>query len=250
MPGLKGQITLEQTYDFSGTVTQLENDGYKYFFMDVVNSRCLLYNLDHSLWKTIDVSVPAEYWLYDMGYVSQKLFNTNDLIELSYICYYYDEAGQYYIYETRIADETGNILLTIPGGAFAEVVSAGAGGSKYIAYVWDYSVFPYTVQTKIYSIPGQLLSSGPAGTAPFQHRLDLYPNPATNSINVDYSLPGSASTGELQVIDQQGRTVRRYNVDNRWDHIIVETAGFAPGLYFCRLVTGSQAQEIKKFIIQ
>jgi len=96
--GLKGQITLEQSYAVSGTLTQLENDGYKYFFMDVVNSQCRLYNLDHSLWKTIDLSVPEGYWLYEIAYVSQKLFDTDDLIELSYICYYYNETVQYYTY--------------------------------------------------------------------------------------------------------------------------------------------------------
>jgi len=119
-----------------------------------------------------------------------------------------------------------------------------------LAYVWDYSVFPYTVQTKIYSIPGQLLSSGPTGPAPFKRRMKLYPNPAKNSITIEYNLPGSVSSGELHIIDQQGRLIKEYKVDNNWDHIIVETAGFAPGLYFCRLVSGTLDQEIKKFVIQ
>lgn len=67
-----GQITLESTYNFSGTYTKLANSGYKFYVMDVGVNQCRIYNTDHSLWKTINLSVPNGSYLYDIRYVTEK----------------------------------------------------------------------------------------------------------------------------------------------------------------------------------
>ena len=51
---VSGQLTLEQTYNYSVGVVKLETFGYKYFLMDVPNSQCRIYNMDHSLFKSIN----------------------------------------------------------------------------------------------------------------------------------------------------------------------------------------------------
>ena len=40
------QITLEQTYPASATLTELGVSGYKYYLMDVTNNQCRIFNFD------------------------------------------------------------------------------------------------------------------------------------------------------------------------------------------------------------
>ncbi|MCK5839674.1 MAG: hypothetical protein KAG99_07485, partial [Bacteroidales bacterium] len=45
---INAQVTFENTYNTSTSITRLENSGYKYFAMDVAASQCRLYNMNHS----------------------------------------------------------------------------------------------------------------------------------------------------------------------------------------------------------
>ena len=115
------QFALEKTYDFSLTASKINETEYKYYLMDVAKSECRIYNLDHSLWKTISISLPADYYLYDIKFVTQKLFNTDSNIELWYSAYNWVPVGNdgYYRYISKVIDEKGNALATIDNGAIA-----------------------------------------------------------------------------------------------------------------------------------
>jgi hypothetical protein len=56
------QVTLEKKYDYSTSVVEFETLGYKYYLMDVPNGQCRIYNMDHSLFKTINCNVPAVFF--------------------------------------------------------------------------------------------------------------------------------------------------------------------------------------------
>ncbi len=49
-----GQVALKKTYNYSTSVVKLETLGYKYYLMDVPNSQVKIYNMDHSIYKTIN----------------------------------------------------------------------------------------------------------------------------------------------------------------------------------------------------
>src|SRR5210317_1798820 len=70
---LQAQVTLEKTYNYSGTLTAIDSNEYKYFVMDVPMKQCRIYNEDHSLFKTINLTVPEGYFLYDIKFVSRKV---------------------------------------------------------------------------------------------------------------------------------------------------------------------------------
>ena len=134
----RGQITLENTYNASTNITELATSGFKYYLMDVENNQCRLYNNNHSLWKTINLTVPAGMYLYDIKLVSETLFNSDNMVELAYIYYSYDSTLLYYTYYTKVINENGQELLSIPGCSYLEVKSAGNAGTKMLAYVYDY----------------------------------------------------------------------------------------------------------------
>ena len=121
---LFAQPVLEKTYDESVNICQLESIGEVYYSMDVINKQCHIYRLDHSLYKSIPIPTPEGYYLSDVQYVSEKLFNDDNLIELvySYTKYNPTETSYYYTYETRLVNENGTTLLTIPGAGLTSII--------------------------------------------------------------------------------------------------------------------------------
>lgn len=239
---LNAQITLENTYNGSAYITDIEGHGIKYFDMDVLNNTCKLYNPDHSLWKSIPLDVPSDNYLSDVRYVSADLFSTDDLVELCYTFYNYDTLNQYYTYTTNVINENGDILLTIPGASYVEVVSAGSGDFKYLAYVWDYSVTPSTLQTEVYDLPGE-----PDYISEHKYYMGApYPNPAKETIHVPLSKEQQGGT--VILMDASGRVLQKQRVENRAEKAALHIEGLTPGNYYVQFLSGRKSSEIKKFI--
>jgi hypothetical protein len=244
------QINLEATYNYSGTFTELSQSGYKFYVMDVGNNQCRMYNTNHSLWKTINLAVPANHYLYDIRYVSENLFTTDNSIALAYTYYTYDAVNEYYTYTTRIVRENGSLLLQVPGCALVQVVEGQALGTKMLAFVFDYSVFPYTVQTQVHNLPGNLvginIGEPDNGSVPSM----IWPNPASLFTNIAYQLPGDAKTGELMLFDMQGRVLKQMVLDARANTIIIPTAGFPAGTYSYLILADGKKQSAGKLVVQ
>lgn len=233
---LNAQINLENTYPSSAELTQLAVSGYKYYVMDVPNKQCILYNMDHSAWKTINLTVPDEMYLYDLKYVSETLFNADAKVELAYIYYAYDSTLLYYTYTTRVINEDGMELLSIPGCAYVQVKSPGSKGTKLLAYVYDYSILLWTVKTLVYSLPGTI----PIGGIPVEGDVYLnksFPNPATSMVTIPYRLPEGINTGEIRLLNGSGQVVRSYKVDRTFHELLIQTADLPKGGYLYELRT-------------
>ena len=85
--GINAQIALEHTYSFSGTLTEIADSEYKYFVQDVPLNQCRIYNEDHTLFKTVNLSIPGGYYLNDTKFVTKHLFNADDYVEVLYLYY-------------------------------------------------------------------------------------------------------------------------------------------------------------------
>ena len=98
---LNAQVSLNKRYEYSASIVKLETLGYKYYLIDVSNEECCIYNLDHSLFKTITCNVPNNFYLADIKFVSENLFNNDSEIEI--LCNYYKyistSTSYYYEYE-------------------------------------------------------------------------------------------------------------------------------------------------------
>src|ERR1035437_8668455 len=115
----KSQINLEHSYPKSSnigslSVINLSNSGYKYCFEDNVTKTVKLYNLNHTLWKTITLNVPTGYNLSGVFYISETLFNSDALTEFCYsYAQYISTPPAHMNWETTISNESGTVLLTI-----------------------------------------------------------------------------------------------------------------------------------------
>jgi hypothetical protein len=234
----RAQILLEKTYTSSTTLTELAVSGYKYFLMDVVNKQCRLYNMDHSAWKTINLSIPVGMYLYDIRYVSEKLFNTDNNVELAYIYYSYDTTYYYYTYYTRVINENGFELLPIPGAGFLDLKTTTSNGTKLLAYVYNYSIYPSTVNTLVYSLPGVLPTGGITEQPVVEEGLP-FPNPARDIVTIPCNLPDGVNQASILLMNSAGKLVRTFTVDRTFDSVQIPTHELPRGLYIYQIKTGS-----------
>jgi hypothetical protein len=246
-----GQITLQKTYNYSTAVVKLETLGYKYYLMDVPANQVRIYNMDHSVYKTISCTIPNGYYLGDVKYVSQNLFNTDSQIELVYIYYKYVTASTpYYIYGAKVVNESGSNLISIDGAQYIYVNKTGDAEYKLFAYCFDYSVFPEKVWTNIYSIAGVPVFSASISDKQQDVLLNAWPNPATEVIRLEYELPANVKSASLNIYDTSGRKIKDFAIDSHSDHIAMNVNDLAAGTYLYNIEYNNQRTSSKKIVVQ
>ena len=239
---LFAQINLEHTYNNSGTYTRLSNSGDKFFVMDVANSRCIINNMDHTAWKTIDLPVPAGHYLYDIKYVSENLFTTDNGLCLAFVYYQYDEVNQYYTFNAAIMRENGTVLTTIPGCQHLNVYNTASGGSKLVAYSYDYSIVLYTTTTRVYSLPGTMTSTTEQGDFSFAPALPAFPNPATTQVTIPYSLPSGANPARLTLTNAAGQVIKEVRLNANERQCKLDIQGIPAGIYLYTIAAGEHSR--------
>lgn len=246
------QVSLEKTYDFSTTIVNLETIGYKYYLMDVPNSQCRIYNMDHTIYKTINCPVPNGYYLADIKYLSEQLFDTDPQIELAYTYYktVTTSSSYYYVYGARVISEDRTVLQTIDDAQYIYVNKAGYDKYKLFAYCFDYSVTPETVWTNIYSVPGNSVSAIVGPGKQMDVFLNTYPNPANDLVNLDYQLPKSVRSAQLYIYDSKGKMVKDFLVDGHSNHIALHVDDLSSGIYYYHIKYDKHQTESRKMIIQ
>jgi len=236
------QVTLDHTYNGQGTIAHLEFQDEKYALLEASDYRCRIYNADHSLYKTINLPVSSGTPnINTIQYVTDGLFNTDNLIELSYT--YYSISGSSIFYETRVCNENSQILVTVTGASAAFVDHIG-GSWKYIAWIYDYSSTPPPVDTRVYSLPGNLISN--TDNTADQCRLPLpYPSPTTDHITLPYKLT-AGSEGRMVIRNSNGQMIRTLSLGSGFDNILFQVNGLPAGVYVYNTEGGTGSG---KFII-
>lgn len=236
--GLRAQITPEATYNYSGIFTYLPSLGNKFFIMDAAQSQCRIYNTNHSLWKTINLAVPANNWLYDIKYVTEGLFTNDNSLCLAYIYYNYNATGQYYNYTAKVIRENGTELLSIPGCQYLLVQNMANGNAKLLAYIYDYSANPFTVQTKVYGLPGTMLTNQ-AEKHPSAPQQPAFPNPVSHSLTLPWVLPLELDNAHLHIHDASGRRIKTVELIGGSGQLQLDVSGWPSGHYFYYIENGN-----------
>ena len=245
------QVNPEQSYPGSAAVAQLELDGYKYYVTDAVGNKCLIYNTDHTLWKTIDIPVPPNNFIADISFVSQHLFNENDNIEMLVIFAEYITSGEfpYYVYKTSVIGETGGSLMDVAGGGYAFIEDSGDDNYKLFVYVYDFANSSLPVSTEIFDIPGSPLSNSEKSFSNPEDPGNPFPNPAGSYVNIPYRLDNRDETGVLILMDAGGREIRSYKIGKDFNSIRILTSGLGKGIYFYKIQSEHTIVEPKKLIV-
>lgn len=246
----KSQITLEHTYppNTECGLTKLAISGYKYYVVDSVDINVLkLYNLDHTLWKSINLIIPSNYELHYIYNVSETLFNSDNLVE---VAYHYNKISGIETYGAAVTSEDGTALLTVPICPYVwlSIESAGSSGTKLFVHKQLVSSF-YNYTTDVYSLPGQLGQKS-AEISMDNFNSNAFPNPANSSITIAYEIPGNTYSGDLVICNINGIEIKRYKVDKNFHDILINTSEFPKGSYIYKVVTNTGETPAKKFIIE
>lgn len=248
---LIAQVTFNKKYDYSTSVVKFETLGYKYYLMDVPNKQCRIYNTDHSLFKTINCNIPNGFYLSDVKFLSENLFDADAGIELLCTYYKYNNGQlQYYEYDSKIINEDGSQIIFIDGALYNYINKTDDNSYQLFSYCYDFSALPEKVWTNIYNLPGSPIVSAALDPGNPEILLNAFPNPATHSLKVAYTLPANADQGTLYIFDNLGKKVEQFTVDNHTDHLELDVSRFQSGIYHYFIEFGNTKTPSKKLVVR
>jgi hypothetical protein len=244
------QVTLEKKYDYSTSVVEFETLGFKYYLMDVPNGQCRIYNMDHSLFKTINCNVPSGFFLYDIKFLSEELFDNDTGIELLCTFYKYNASPEYYEYDTKIINEDGSQLTFIDGALYNYINKTEENTYKLFSYCYDFSVWPEKVWTNIYNLPGSPVVSAFLENENEDFNLKAFPNPTEGQLKVAYNLPPEVQEGTLFLYDNNGRQINRFVIDNHTNHLLLNISDYKNGVYHYFVEYGNKRSPSQKLVVR
>lgn len=211
------QISLEKSYDYSATSCEFSNGDQYYYLMDVALEQCRIYTTDHSLYKTINLTVPNNYYISDIQLVSTNVFNTDNTIELLYIYekYVATTTGYYMEYGLRVINEDGSNLLTLDNGGYAALKQVN-GENKLFAYTYIYNTSGYyEVSTNIYSLGGTTST-----VSVTKMDVSVYPNPANNKLIISTHDNPEIVGSEFNLYTVTGKKVMSQTITDKQEQVI------------------------------
>ena len=246
-----GQISLINTYNSAVYVANIEGEGHKYFGIDFETSQVKMYGTDHVLWKTIDIEVPVNSVIDEVAYVSSKLFNSDNNIELLVVFNEYivtSDTSGFFIYSTKIINENGVMFLDVPGGGYSVIYKTDEDIANLLLYVYDFSVNPFLVSTEVYSIPGVPYYVNEVGMG--VKLQNAFPNPTRSYITIPFTINNNVVNAEIVIYNELGAEVYRNQISQASNNFKLNTKQFSKGSYFYSIIADGFKSPAKKIIIQ
>lgn len=181
------QITYENFY-YNGYISRifLENSGEKYYLVNNGTHQIEFFNANHSIWKTVVLSVPTNTYSIGVNHISETKINPDNQIEISYTTYSSGNSG--IIYQSKIINDEGTVLLSIENCSSLLVNEQEGLATKIISKA--------TSESNVYSVPDLLLEHTSTDSESNRIKLEYsgikyYTFNAVNGIvtiyNIDYS---------------------------------------------------------------
>lgn len=246
-----GQATLEHSYTTTYTMEDANDvknilysfntqNGLNYFTFNNLTNSIQVYNEGHTLINTIvfpDTPV-------DIVFVTDMLFNSDNLIEILYT-YETTDGGGNTITSMKMINENGVVIQTISDRKFAKLIKNNNSNFKLIVSKVDYSQTSgttYMYNYDVYSLSGTL--SLAQEEIYLKNSFVGFPNPTSNKININNPL----SVGEnqtLQVFDSSGKIIMEKSVTGNGEIIELNVSNISAGIYYIKLPTVKGIQSIK-----
>jgi hypothetical protein len=247
------QITLENTYTNADVVqvVSLKLSGKKYCVRDLDAGQVRLYNLTHTIWKTINVPTIPGFTLTNsyVGYVSENLFKIDNKVNL--VVRYSNDTSS--IYSMVVIDEAGAVTKRFD--STTTLVVSNTGVNRFVAIADEGSA---STKVKVYLLPGTIpcnqCSDGTLGLSKSPEvssgdLSDAIPNPNSGQARIDYSLPDGVNRGQIVVYNTNGQRVGSYDVDKTFNYITVDNTMLPSGIYYYTLIANGMPSTTKKMVV-
>ena len=155
-----GQIKYEGTLTEKSNPIVLDNGEIKYTRYHKAEKTMVIYNADHSHWKSVPIALPKNLYFDELKSVSINVFNSDPLIELVYTCVEYLsnnelEATTNYVdiaHTLFVINEEGALVLEVENSNRMEIVDTN-GTRKLWVYQQNEEGSHRNEQVAIYSLP-------------------------------------------------------------------------------------------------
>ena len=259
------QIAKEHAFDDPSTigisVITLENSGQKICVVNRIDStsyQCIFYNTDYAEFKSISIDLDPLFIIpaYNspsliIRYITENVFDQDNEIEILAQLSYYDENYDEYA-QVLVFNENGSTLFesdiensnawllnsSVANSSIKASLTNTEAGAKMILDVFYFNEGTYSFD--VYDLPGSLpLTAKDPKT--FEETegnyLRAFPVPAHEFMNMEYQLSGDQKTGEIEIIDEQGKTIQKIRVENNRGMVRVPVSQYSNGVYIYKLNT-------------
>lgn len=158
-----GQIKYERTVSSKFKPFKLEDGTAAYLKYNKHEKKVLIYTLDETLWKEIELPLPDNHFLDEIKSISVNTFNEDDSVELVYSCAVYKYHGSYedperdypqIEFTLNVISESGHPLLVVENSNEMEIISSD-GKKKMLIYKHNGSGFGDNIETLVFSLKGE-----------------------------------------------------------------------------------------------
>ena len=169
-----------------------------------------------------------------------------------------DSTSSYFCWGTCYADnveESPDSILIPSGGSSVDTAFSGH-------YLPNTKIGTSIVEYKFYNMDNEdeyvkvlvIYRASPEGIADDLMNggsiSDLYPNPATTHVNIDYDLPVNVETAGIRIVNLFGSVLKEVDIERSTNKLTVDVSDLESGIYFCTALVNGYVYETKKLIIQ
>ena len=250
------QITLEHSYPNAANKilgVNLSNSGFKYAVVNEATFQIVLYNSDHSIFKTMPFGGSSSSNVLSVWYISENTFDTDNGVEfLVTYGFWYDGNALTRVYNedgTVLFEQTGQSPVWVNENSPHDEIKAIFSTPTGTKLILNSSV---DSASKIYSLPGSVpLALNEIPNVNQDYDIRLFPNPAKNNkISIAYTLPENVKIGKVNIYNTVGQIVKTFDVDNNFSTIELNTENLASGTYICEVLGNSKRISTSQFIVQ
>jgi hypothetical protein len=263
----RSQITLDFAYPKAGGpsiqnskffIDKFHVSGYKYVQINYIAKTIQLYNLNHTLYKTINIPGFAGLSAGVM-FITENLFDLDPGVE--YIAADYTPNNKLWI-----IDESGAQLFFRDSGQVSNaawhsmenstgIFTDGVSTKMMLSVVTGSTASVY--KHEIYNLPGSIpcgaCTSGTLSGISVNPNdpIDdpkIFPNPATDQLRLKYKLPEGSHLAEMKIYDTTGKVVDEFKVTDTFDFIYLPT-NYNNGLYLYSLIVDGKVVKTEKIVL-
>ncbi|PXY44294.1 T9SS type A sorting domain-containing protein [Flavobacterium hydrophilum] len=227
------QVTFEQSY----TIAQDEGGDQTYFFNTETgsyhyafdeNNVLKIYTDSHTVFATINLPVDAGYSVNNLYLFSDKLFNSDNLIEFLLVT----SSNSSGTYKMRLLNQNGTVLQELGDKNEALIVKTVSNNYKLITEK-GYSVSnSYFTAKDVYALTGTL---GTNQANMLSKKSIAYPNPVKDILNVTNPSNKTENT-DIKIYSTTGKLVLEKNISNeKEDFIKLDVSALQSGVYVYRI---------------
>lgn len=79
---------------------------------------------------------------------------------------------------------------------------------------------------------------------------DIYPNPATQLVNLDYNMPSEVDFAKVRIVNLLGAVVKESVVDRNANKLTMDVSDLEGGIYFYNIIVNGDIYKTKKLIVR